>query len=100
MFRVWRRARYSWWDDPQTLVASDQPCDATSGIDIGAGVGAAAAAAAGSRLGDKLIGSAMVGLEVLLGSFGPGEGLGLREIDGWYHVLDDLRRPQGQIKVC
>lgn len=100
VFRVWRRARYSWWDDPQTLAASDQPCDATSGGDKVAGVAAAAAAAAGSRLGDKLIGSAMVGLEVLLGSFGSGEGPGLREIDGWYHVLDDLRRPQGQIKVC
>lgn len=95
VFRVWRRARCSWWDDPQSL-ASDRPCDDVSGGDKGAGV---VAAAAGSRLGDKLIGSAMVGLEVLLGSFAPGEGLGLREIDGWYHVLDDLRRPQGQIKV-
>ena len=101
VFRVWRRARCSWWDDPQIL-ASDQSCDAASAGDKGAGVAAAvvtAAAAAGSRLGDKLIGSAMVGLEVLLGSFGPGGGLSLREIDGWYHVLDDLRRPQGQIKV-
>lgn len=52
------------------------------------------------RLGDSLIGSAVVGLSVLRGNFVPGgKGLGLREIDGWYHVLDDLRRPQGQLKV-
>lgn len=41
----------------------------------------------------------MVGLEVLRGAVDSREGTGLREIDGWYHVLDDLQRPQGQIKV-
>lgn len=61
--------------------------------------GGVTAAAAGSRFGDKLIGSAVVGLEVLRGAAGAREGRGLRDIDGWYHVLDDLQRPQGQIKV-
>ncbi|CAN0540814.1 unnamed protein product, partial [Ectocarpus sp. 12 AP-2014] len=48
---------------------------------------------------DKLIGSAVVGLEVLRGKTFAPDGLGLREIDGWYHVLDDMQRPRGQIKV-
>lgn len=93
VFRVWRRARCSWWDAPRaasTATAEQQPSFPT-----GEGV----AAAAGSRFGDKLIGSAVVGLEVLRGAVDAREGLGLRDIDGWYHVLDDLQRPQGQIKV-
>lgn len=91
VFRVWHRARCSWWDAPQ-LSSSDRaepPPDCAVGERI--------TAASGSRFGDKLIGSAVVGLEVLRGAIGAREGL--RLIDGWYHVLDDLQRPQGQIKV-
>lgn len=95
VFRVWRRARCSWWDAPQaetsTTTAQQQPSPPSGG-----GV----TAAAGSRFGDKLIGSAVVGLEVLRGAVQSPEGRGLRDIDGWYHVLDDLQRPHGQIKVC
>lgn len=83
VFRVWRRVRRSWWDAPQNR----QPSEGGE------------APAASSRFGDKLIGSAVVGLEVLRGAVCSPAGLGLRQVDGWYHVLDDLQRPQGQIKV-
>lgn len=96
MFRVWRRARCSWWDAPETASSS---AAAEQQAKFSSGLGATAAAAAGSRFGDKLIGSAVVGLDVLRRAMDAREGPGLREIDGWYHVLDDLQRPQGQLKV-
>ncbi|CAM9928469.1 unnamed protein product [Discosporangium mesarthrocarpum] len=76
------------------------------------GGGGGEAAPPGARLGDKLIGSAVVGLEVLRAAAGLGDtggpgtaprvrtGAGLQEINGWYHVLDDMQRTQGQLKVC
>lgn len=94
VFRVWRRARCSWWDIPETSPTEAQALASFGGRRVGCG-----ASTTGSHFGDKLIGSAVVGLEVLRGAVGGREGLGLREIDGWYHVLDDLQRPQGQIKV-
>lgn len=107
VFRVWRRARCSWWDAAQTGVTSasrtaDAPLaglDQGSAHGIGVGRGEAVPLSLGARLGDKLIGSAVVGLEVLRATVGAATGGGLREIDGWYHVLDDLQRPQGQLKV-
>eukprot|EP00903_Cladosiphon_okamuranus_P009595 g9134.t1 len=95
VFRVWRRARCSWWVAPEAAsgsAAGGQQAKFSSGL-------GAAAVATGSRFGDKLIGSAVVGLDVLRGAVDTPEGQGLREIDGWYHVLDDLQRPQGQLKV-
>lgn len=94
VFRVWRRARCSWWDAPRAAT-STATAEQRPSLPIGGGE----TAAAGSRFGDKLIGSAVVGLEVLRGAVDAREGRGLRDIDGWYHVLDDLQRPQGQIKV-
>ncbi|CAB1118524.1 unnamed protein product [Ectocarpus sp. CCAP 1310/34] len=101
VFRVWRRARCEWWEAAPLAPtnggggggshAEHQPSFAPD--DTGSIV------AAGSRFGDKLIGSAVVGLEVLRGKTYAPDGLGLREIDGWYHVLDDMQRPRGQIKV-
>lgn len=102
VFRVWRRARCEWWETAPRAAsnggggggggdAEHQPSFAPD--DKGSIV------AAGSRFGDKLIGSAVVGLEVLRGKTHAPDGLGLREIDGWYHVLDDMQRPRGQIKV-
>ncbi|CBJ27795.1 conserved unknown protein [Ectocarpus siliculosus] len=100
VFRVWRRARCEWWEAAPRApsngggsggYAEHQPSFAPD--DKGSVV------AAGSRFGDKLIGSAVVGLEVLRGKVHAPDGLGLREIDGWYHVLDDMQRPRGQIKV-
>ena len=103
VFRVWRRARCSWWDAPEaatiTAAAAEQQPPRCFGLGVAGGGGGAAAAATGSRFGDKLIGSAVVGLDVLRGAVDAREGPGLREIDGWYHVLDDLQRPQGQLKV-
>ncbi len=103
VFRVWRRPRRSWWDTlPQ---ASSVAAVAAAAVPAAtekqpkSSPGGVVAAAAGSRFGDKLIGSAVVGLEVLRGVVGARDGLCLREIDGWYHVLDDLQRPQGQLKV-
>lgn len=94
VFRVWRRPRRRWWDATKrsaSPTSSEAPPEGTVGP----------AAISSARIGDKLIGSAVVALEVLRGAAGGGrEGLGLPEIDGWYHVLDDLQRPQGQLKVC
>lgn len=88
VFRVYRRARSSWWNAPRSGPASDSAVDERVTV------------TPGSRFGDKLIGSAVVGLEVLRGAMDDArEGQGLRLIDGWYHVRDDLQRPQGQIKV-
>lgn len=106
VFRVWRRARCSWWDAAapgaaaSTAAAERQPkLPSVLGVTAAAAAGAGVGAGAGSRFGDRLIGSAVVGLEVLRGVVCAGEGPGLREIDGWYHLLDDLQRPQGQLKV-
>ena len=96
VFRVWRRARCSWWDPPPQAVAA---AAAAAEWQPKSSPGDAGTAAACSRFGDKLIGSAVVGLEVLRGAVGARDAPGLREIDGWYHVLDDLQRPQGQLKV-
>ena len=105
VFRVWRRAFRSRWDASRTGRAIDGG-NSGSVDDRGArqeeGVKMnTEATPATPQLGDKLIGSAVVRLEVLRGVVGTheGVGLGLQEIDGWYHVLDDLQRPQGQIKV-
>lgn len=91
VFRIWRQAGRNWWRNTQ----------ASDAIRPGAEHGAieSEGIAAESRFGDKLIGSAAVGLEVLRRAVDTREGQSLREIDGWYHVLDELQRPQGQIKV-
>ncbi|CAM9342575.1 unnamed protein product [Scytosiphon promiscuus] len=92
VFRVWRREHCNWWDAPRP------PGTGAAGPSLAPVIEERVTAALGSQFGDKLIGSAVVGLEVLRGAIDSQEG-GLRVIDGWYHVLDDLRRPQGQIKV-
>lgn len=96
VFRVWRRARCEWWEATPRAPSNGGDAEHQPSFtpdDKGSVV------AAGSRFGDKLIGSAVVGLEVLRGKVYAPDGLGLREIDGWYHVLDDMQRPRGQIKV-
>ncbi|CAM9554962.1 unnamed protein product, partial [Ectocarpus sp. 13 AM-2016] len=108
VFRVWRRARCEWWEAAPR--APSNGGGGGGGGDRGDGGDAehqpsftpndtGSIVAAGSRFGDKLIGSAVVGLDVLRGKTFALDGLGLREIDGWYHVLDDMQRPRGQIKV-
>lgn len=97
VFRVWRRSPCSWWGSSSPPAVTDQPSQGGAGKKA---EGRPATSVPGSRFGDKLIGSAVVGLEVLRGAVDTRKkGMGLREIDGWYHVLDDLQRPQGQIKV-
>lgn len=102
VFRVWRRARGGWWDAPRTPATATDPLLAPDdGVDSAGGRGATSNTfAAGSRFGDKLMGCAVVGLAVLRGAVTTRGGPRLRKIDGWYHVLDDLQRPHGQIKVC
>lgn len=107
VFRVWRRRRGNLWDSLASCTGSPAAVDdVTLGDRVkSAGAVATAEAAAGralsreQRFGDELVGSAVVGLEVLHGCVTGRASHGLREIDGWYHVLDDLQRPQGQLKV-
>lgn len=89
VFRVWQRLPCTWWGGTP---AEEDDIRGQARVDA-------------SRLSDKLIGSAVVGLDILRGSGGGGagggrEGQGLHEINGWYHVLDELQRSQGQLKVC
>ncbi|CAM9477495.1 unnamed protein product [Chrysoparadoxa australica] len=61
VLKVWRRGGQAWWEEVK-----------------------------GARIGDKLIGAAVVPLGALAQ---------LEELHGWYHILDDMQREQGQIKV-
>jgi hypothetical protein len=91
VFRVWRRGAPAWWSSAATAAAA-------AGESAGTVDEEGASFAASPRLGDKLIGAAVVDLAALR----VGSSLrtaGLSEIDGWYHILDDMQRPQGQLKV-
>lgn len=104
VFRVWSRSRHSPWDVPRTESPEDFGMATNGDRAMEEGPGSeevAMVVPATPRLGDKLIGSAVVGLDVLRGAVSGCKGpvKGMREIDGWYHVLDELQRPQGQIKV-
>lgn len=112
VFRVWSRSQHSPWDVPRagppedSGVATNGGCRDDGAMEEGLKERAvleevAMVVPATPQLGDKLIGSAVVGLDVLRGAVSGHKGpvKGMREIDGWYHVVDELQRPQGQIKV-
>lgn len=101
VFRVWRCGHYRWWGSSESRTSSIAAAtEAPNGSDGGTiEVSNEEALSSSARFGDTLVGSAVVSLEVLRGCVAKGTGQGLSEINGWYHVLDDLRRPQGQLKV-
>ncbi|KAG5176704.1 hypothetical protein JKP88DRAFT_334681 [Tribonema minus] len=93
VFRVWRRGCAH-------RLGAGGSGDGTGGGDGSSNGGSGAVGpppSPRSRLGDALIGAAVVSLAALRRRASAGGGLA--EIDGWYHVLDELQRPQGQLKV-
>lgn len=113
VFRVWSRSQHYPWDVPRAGLPEDSGIVTNGGCrydgvmeerrkERAVSEEVAMLVPATPQLGDKLIGSAVVGLDILRGAISlshNGPVKGMREIDGWYHVLDELQRPHGQIKV-